>query len=99
MKWNEIVNEAMGDPMILGRTVPNWDHANEQGDSAHFTDASGHHTMEVLFRNGAYIAWFSRDDVRRFRKPEQVEEYLKARDFTVFVGIDHFTPEKPISAD
>jgi len=93
------MREAMGDPMIFGRTVPNWDHEDEKGDAAMFRGDPMYQPVQVLYRDGKWQVWISTEEQEFFKTSQQAEAYLKKNGFTEFEGWDEFNPQKPAGID
>lgn len=90
----EDVAEAIGDPMIFGRTVPNWDHEDEKLDAAYFTGDPMYAECQVLYRDGEFEVWFHSEDQHFCKTAEEAEAVLKKYGYTTFSHIDEFSPIK-----
>jgi len=93
------MREAMGDLMIFGRTVPNWDHEDEREDAAMFSSDPMYQPAQVLYRNGRWEVWFSTEEHESFKTNTQLEQFLKKRGYTEFDGWETFSPQTPPGVD
>ena len=93
------VAEAMGDPMIFGRTVPNWDHEDEQEDAAMFVGDPMYQPAQVLYRDGKWQVWFHTEDQHYCKTAQEAEAVLKKYGYTTYEGWDSFAPQRPMGME
>lgn len=91
----EGMDEAMGDPMIFGHTVPNWDHEDEQDDAAMFVGDPMYQPAQVIYKDGHWQVWFHTEDQHYCKTPQEAEAVLKKYGYTTFEGYDSFSPQRP----